>query len=72
MNSLRELRHDLCGRANTLLLSACAFPLATDDNERLEFINDIVAAADHILVALDKLEALPEYVAADPRALREP
>jgi len=62
--NLRQLRHDLRGRANALVLCAAALSLASDDQERLEFVSEVELAADKLITVLDRLEALPEYAAA--------
>ena len=61
---LRQLRHDLRGRANTMLLCVSALPLALDENERLEFVDEISIAADKLLVVLDQLEEHPSHFAS--------
>jgi hypothetical protein len=58
---LRQLRHDLRGKANTLMLCTAALPLADSADERLEFVNEIIRAADTLLGILDQLEAMPEH-----------
>ena len=60
---LRQLRHDLRGRANALMLCTSALPYATDDMERLEFVDEVLLAADKLIAVLDKLESLPEHSA---------
>jgi len=62
--NLRQLRHDLRGRANALVLCAAALSLASDDQERLEFVNEVELAADKLITVLDNLEALPDHAAA--------
>ncbi len=62
--NLRQLRHDLRGRANALVLCAAALSLASDDQERLEFVSEVELAADKLIVVLDRLEALPDYTPA--------
>jgi hypothetical protein len=62
--NLRQLRHDLRGRANALVLCTAALSLASDDQERLEFVTEVELAADKLITVLDRLEALPEYAAA--------
>jgi hypothetical protein len=61
ISPLRQLRHDLRGRANALMLCASALPLAIDDQERLEFIDEVLVSADKLLDVLDQLEAMPEH-----------
>jgi hypothetical protein len=65
MTPLRQLRHDLRGRANTLFLCTSALPLAQTTDERLEFVGEIIRATDSLLSVLDKLEAMPEHFAED-------
>jgi hypothetical protein len=64
--SLRQLRHDLRGRANTLLLCTSALPHASDDQEKLEYLNEISLAAEKLVVLLDQLESMPEHFEAGP------
>lgn len=63
-STLRQLRHDLRGRANALMLCASALPYAADDMERLEFVDEVLLAADKLVAVLDKLESLPEHTSA--------
>lgn len=58
--TLRQLRHDLRGRANALMLCTSALPLASDDRERLEFVDEVLLAADKVIAVLDKLDAIPQ------------
>jgi hypothetical protein len=44
-----------------MLLCASALPLAADQRERLEFIDEIAVAADKLLAVLDELENQPEH-----------
>jgi hypothetical protein len=59
--TLRQLRHDLLGRANALVLCVSAIPLASDTAERLQFIDEVIRSSDNLVTALDELEASPEY-----------
>jgi hypothetical protein len=59
--TLRQLRHDLLGRANALVLCVSAIPLASDDAERVQFLDEVIRSTDNLLVALDQLEASPQY-----------
>jgi hypothetical protein len=59
--TLRELRHDLRGQANALILSAAAMHLAENKREAVEFIDGVIGAADKVLTLLDRLEAMPEH-----------
>jgi hypothetical protein len=43
------------------MLCASALPLAIDDQERLEFIDEVLVSADKLLDVLDQLEAMPEH-----------
>ena len=64
--TIRQLRHDLRGRANTLLLCTSALPHTTETSEKLEYLDEIVIAAEKLVGLLDQLEAMPDEVAAPP------
>jgi hypothetical protein len=57
--AVRQLRHDLRGQVNTLVLSAAALTVADDDRDRIEFLRSIETAADKLLAVLDQLDSLP-------------
>jgi hypothetical protein len=61
---LRQLRHDLRGSVNILMLCAASLRHA-DAAQQLEFLEEIILATDRTLVLLDELEALPEHFASD-------
>jgi hypothetical protein len=61
---IRQLRHDLRGRANTLLLCTSALPHTTEQSEKLEYLDEIIIAAEKLVGVLDQLEAMPEHFAA--------
>jgi hypothetical protein len=63
--SLRQLRHDLRGDANTMVLCASALSLVDNQDERLEIIDEIVQSADKLLAVLDQLEATPGNFTTD-------
>ena len=60
-SNLRQLRHDLRGRANTLLLCTSALPHASDLDEKLEYLDEILIATDNLVELLDRLETMPEH-----------
>jgi hypothetical protein len=62
-SNLRQLRHDLRGRANTLLLCTSALPHASDRDEKLEYLDEILIASDNLVELLDRLETMPEHYA---------
>jgi hypothetical protein len=60
VSDLRQLRHDLRGAANTLILCAASLRYA-NRQEQLEFLDDIEKAAEKCVETLDSLEAMPEH-----------
>jgi hypothetical protein len=60
---IRQLRHDLRGRANTLLLCTSALPHASDKDEKLEYLDEIIIATDKLVSLLEELESKPEHFA---------
>ena len=62
-NDLRQLQHDLRGSVNILML--CVASLRHADRElQLEFLDNIVKAADKTIALLDVLETMPEHFSA--------
>ena len=71
-STLRQLRHDVRGRANTLMLCMAALPLAGNQAEKLEFVDEIIKATETLVETLDELEALPEHFSSDGAGLANP
>lgn len=46
--SLRTLRHDIMGRLNAINLCAAVLQTDPEADEAVEFLNDILKAADHL------------------------
>jgi hypothetical protein len=61
---VRQLRHDLRGSVNIVMLSIASLRHA-DRDEQLEFLEEISKVADQTIELLDLLEALPEHFVAD-------
>ncbi len=55
---VRQLRHDLRGRANTVMLCVSALPYAADPREQLEYLDEIERAADRFIAVLDQLDTM--------------
>ena len=53
---LRQIRHDLRGRINAMQLCISALPVAADQNEALEFIDDVIKLCDRVGELMDQLE----------------
>jgi hypothetical protein len=59
-DDLRRARHDLRGRINALMLCVSAFDVVQDPAETLEFLDMIERAADRLVAALDRFEAISD------------
>ncbi len=58
-NEVRRLRHDLRGQLNTAMLCAAVLPLSTDQAEKLQFLDEVIKAADRAVELLDEIALLP-------------
>ena len=54
--ALRQIRHDLRGRINAMQLCISALPVAADQNEAIEFIDDVIKLCDRVSELVDQLE----------------
>ena len=61
---VQQLRHDLRGGANSLML-CCAALQYGDLDEKLEFLDEIESAADRVIELIDLLEQMPQHFAPD-------
>jgi hypothetical protein len=64
-SALRQLRHDLRGNANCLMLCTAAL-MHSEKDEAMEFIDEIISSTDKIIASLDSLEAMPEHFVETP------
>jgi hypothetical protein len=56
--ALRQVRHDLRGRINAMQLCVSALPVAADQKEAVEFIDDVIKLTDKVTELMDQLEKL--------------
>jgi len=62
--TVRELRHDLRGSANCLILCCTALPHCEED-EQVEFLDEMIRATDKFIEILDTLHTMPEHFIED-------
>lgn len=64
---LRQARHNMRGRLNALKLCVSALELVHTRKEILEFLDMIDQAADRMVVAVDKFEAVNDGNSKPPK-----
>lgn len=63
---VKTLRHDLRGQLNSIMLCASVLPITEDHSEKLQFVDEIILAAEKGIEILDQLDALPPEAFEDP------
>jgi len=63
---VRTYRHDLRGQLNSIMLCASVLPITPDPDEQIQFIDEIILAAERAMKILEQIDALPPEVFADP------
>lgn len=56
---IRMYRHDLRGQLNSIMLCASVLPITNELHEKLQFVDEIILAADRGMAILDQIDALP-------------
>lgn len=59
-DALRTIRHDARGAANALKMCVTVLGVPMSDEERLDFIEEVIRAADRIAELMTALDALPD------------
>lgn len=63
--SVKTLRHDLRGHLNSIMLCASVLPITSEKAELVQFLDEILIAADRATSVLDQIDALPPEAFAD-------
>lgn len=65
-DEVRRLRHDLRGQLNTMMLCSAVLAITTEQQELLQFVDEIIKAADRGVELIDEIGALPEEAFTPP------
>jgi len=59
-SALRTIRHDTRGTANSLKMCVTVLEVPMSAQERLDFVDEVIRAADRIAELMTALESLPD------------
>ena len=65
VEALRTIRHDTRGTANSLKMCVTVLEVPMSDDERVDFVDEVIRAADRIAELMTRLESLPDDVGTD-------
>lgn len=65
VKALRTIRHDTRGTANSLKMCVTVLGVPMSDDERVDFVDEVIRAADRIAELMTRLESLPDDLGAD-------
>lgn len=65
VDALRTIRHDTRGTANSLKMCVTVLDVPMSDHERIDFVEEVIRAADRIAELMTELESLPDNLATD-------
>ena len=59
-DALRTIRHDTRGTANSLKMCVTVLEVPMSTAEKLEFVDEVIRAADRIAELMTAMESLPD------------
>ena len=63
--ALRHIRHDARGAANALKMCVTVLGVPMSDEERVDFVDEVIRSADRIAELMTALQSLPDEVAPE-------